>query len=136
MKAQDLSMQDVAPWVFGILLFCTAMFFITDFLKKKKTTTWTKFNPENKELLTIGECLDPAMEITDEADAQQYLEAYIEYQEQFKNEFTAGNTARSICLQNIGYYTGYYNLETQERVLRLFKTEHPIFGPFPETSKQ
>jgi hypothetical protein len=33
----------------------------------------TKFNPENKEALTYGECLDPAMKITDEADAKQYF---------------------------------------------------------------
>lgn len=33
----------------------------------------TKFNPENKATLTYGECLDPAMKITDTKDAQQYV---------------------------------------------------------------
>ena len=29
----------------------------------------TQFNPENKDMLTFGELLDPAMKITDQADA-------------------------------------------------------------------
>lgn len=39
----------------------------------------TKFNPEQKETLTFGECLKPAMEITAEADALQYKRDYIAY---------------------------------------------------------
>ena len=37
----------------------------------------TKFNPENKKSLTYGECLDPAMNITDSEDAKQYKADYI-----------------------------------------------------------
>lgn len=31
----------------------------------------TKFNPDNKEVLNYGECLDPAMKITDQAQQKK-----------------------------------------------------------------
>jgi hypothetical protein len=43
--------------------------------------------------------------------------------------------ARDIVLQNIGYYTGYFDNDKADRVMELFETEHPIFGkthPSPE----
>ena len=39
----------------------------------------TKFNPDNKETLTWGECLDPAMNITDQKEASQYFKDYVNY---------------------------------------------------------
>jgi hypothetical protein len=38
-------------------------------------------------------------------------------------------TAEQIQRSNLGYYAGYYNEETRERIERLFKCAHPIFGP-------
>ncbi len=29
---------------------------------------------------------------------------------------------------NLGYFAGYYDSETRERVERLFKCSHPVFG--------
>jgi hypothetical protein len=29
----------------------------------------------------------------------------------------------------LGYYAGYYSNEVRERVERLFRCEHPVFGP-------
>jgi hypothetical protein len=43
--------------------------------------------------------------------------------------------ARRVTLVNIGYYTGYLDHETADKVMELFETEHPIFGrthPTPE----
>jgi ferric iron reductase protein FhuF len=43
--------------------------------------------------------------------------------------------ARRITLVNIGYYTGYLDHETADKIMDLFETEHPIFGrthPSPE----
>jgi hypothetical protein len=43
--------------------------------------------------------------------------------------------ARDIILSNIGYYTGYLDNATADRVMELFDTEHPVFGkthPTPE----
>lgn len=102
----------------------------------------TKFNPENKAVLTFGECLDPAMSITEEADAQQYLAAYAAYIQQAldKEPRNDEKTAAQIAASNLAYYAGYCNDTTRERVERLFKCEHPIFGSIakkgPPTAKE
>lgn len=101
----------------------------------------TKFNPENKDVLTYRECLAPAMAITDQADADQYLADYIAFQTAHMDEASGKYTPEQICKINLGYYAGYYNEETRERVERLFRCSHPIFGsiaqngsPSPETA--
>lgn len=90
----------------------------------------TTFNPDKKEILTIRECLAPAMAITEQADADQYLADYVAYiknglEEEREDD---GLTAEEIANINIGYYTGYYDNETRARVERLFRCAHPIFG--------
>ena len=90
----------------------------------------TKFNPENKETLTYGECLGPAMEITDPQDAQQYLAKYLKWiQKALDKEPRDDNmTAEDIAKVNLGYFAGYYDDETRVRVEKLFTCSHPIFG--------
>lgn len=88
----------------------------------------TKFNPENKKTLTYGECLDPAMKITDKEDAEQYFKAYVEFQKLNMEEATGKHSAEEICKKNIGYFAGYYNEETRRRVESLFDCSHPVFG--------
>lgn len=90
----------------------------------------TKFNPEKKDVLTYGECLDPAMKITDQEDADQYLADYIAYTKKAikKVPNKDGKSAEEICKINLGYWAGYYGNETMERVERLFKCSHPVFG--------
>ena len=90
----------------------------------------TKFNPENKETLTFGECLGPAMEITDPEDARQYLTEYAKYTQKFldKEPRDDNMTAQDICKVNLGYFAGYYDDETRVRVEKLFTCQHPIFG--------
>jgi aromatic ring hydroxylase len=90
----------------------------------------TKFNPEGKETLTYGECLGPAMEITDPEDAQQYLEEYVKYTQKFLDKEPRDDdmTAEQICKTNLGYFAGYYDSETRVRVEKLFTCSHPIFG--------
>lgn len=90
----------------------------------------TKFNPEGKETLTYGECLGPAMEITDPEDARQYLAEYIKYTQTFldKEPREDDMSAEQICKTNLGYYAGYYDSETRRRVEELFTCSHPIFG--------
>ena len=89
----------------------------------------TQFNPDNKETLTYGECLDPTSKITDQADADQYKAAYIAYQKMHMkgDRNDKGLTAEDIVNSNIGYWSGYYDSETAERIKRLFKCNHPIF---------
>ena len=90
----------------------------------------TQFNPTKKEVLTYGECLHPAMKITDKADAAQYLRDYVAYIQAalIEQPREDGMTAAQIASVNLGYFAGYYDNETRERVERLFKCSHPIFG--------
>jgi hypothetical protein len=37
---------------------------------------------------------------------------------------------------NLGYFAGYYDTETAQRVLTLFKAAHPIFGTVAPTPEQ
>ena len=90
----------------------------------------TKFNPNNKDQLTYGECLGPAMRITDKTDAQQYLADYIAFIQRSldKEPDPKGKTAEQIAKLNLGYYAGYYDSETRIRVEELFECSHPFFG--------
>ena len=72
---------------------------------------------------TFGDTLGPAMEITDQAVADDYFE-----QLAAQHVSRDRKDAARIVRENLGYYAGYYNEETQVRVNRLFHTEHPIFG--------
>jgi hypothetical protein len=91
----------------------------------------TQFNPENKSQLTYRETLGPAMDITDQADADQYKEAMIQFGMK-QDPSVSRERAESVCNQNLGYYAGYYSHDVRERVERLFKCSHPIFGSIKE----
>jgi len=90
----------------------------------------TKFNPENKTPMTYGECLGPAMEITDPEDAKQYLAEYVSYIQTALDKEPRDDdmTAEQIAKTNLGYFAGYYSNETRERVEELFMCSHPVFG--------
>lgn len=91
----------------------------------------TKFNPENKETLTYGEALGPAMEIIDKEDALQYKRDYIAHTQKYVDEDKNNHlSAEEIVNQNLGYYAGYYSDETRKRVEELFECSHPVFGKF------
>jgi hypothetical protein len=94
----------------------------------------TQFNPLNKESLTYGECLDPAMKITDSEDAIQYKKAYMMFIEKSlkDGQSESGLTAEQIANVNLGYYAGYYSDEVRKRVEKLFMCSHPIFGSIKE----
>lgn len=96
-----------------------------------------KFNPENKNILTYGEALSPIVEIKTEEEARQYLHDYAVFIQKYldKKPDPKGRTAIQIAKINIGYFSGYYDSETNKRVQELFNTAHPIFGrtePTPE----
>jgi hypothetical protein len=78
----------------------------------------TRFNPNNKEKLSYGETLGTAMNITDPADAKQYLRSYIEWLQvkMGTNYAEAERTAKA----NLSYYTGYYSTEVRKRAEKLF----------------
>ena len=90
----------------------------------------TKFNPKGKSVLTYEECFGPARGITDKEDAKQYMLDYVDYIQCAldKEPRTDDMTAEQIAGVNLGYYAGYYDNETRERVERLFSCQHPVFG--------
>ena len=93
-----------------------------------------QFNPENKEILTYGEALGPAMLITDEAEAQQYFADYAAFIQRYldKEPRADGKTGADIARINLGYYAGYYDHATRLRVEKLFMCRHPLLGKAQE----
>ena len=90
----------------------------------------TQFNPDKKQTMTYGETLGPAMEITGQEDADQYLENYVAFMQKYldREPRSDGMTAEQIAKINLGCYAGYYDHETRLRVEKLFKCSHPVFG--------
>lgn len=86
-----------------------------------------KFNPENKDVLTYGECLEPAMEIEDAEEAQQYLNDYAVYIQNFidKEPRDDNMDALSIAKANLAYWAGYYDAGTIKRIEKLFNCSYP-----------
>jgi len=79
-----------------------------------------------KREITIGEKYGPAMLIEDQTEADAYFEQCVEHTMSFGNPRTE---AEKIERANLGYFAGYHDNETRLRVERLFRCEHPIFGP-------
>ena len=87
--------------------------------------------------VTIGDKYRPAMEITDQAEADAYFDACVRHTMSFgKGEEEASAIERA----NLGYFAGYYDHETRARIERLFRCAHPVFGAIaksgPPTSDQ
>lgn len=83
---------------------------------------------------TYGERYHPAMEIRTEEEAALYFRILVENTVQY-SEMSYEEAVR--CEKsNLGYYAGYYDYETMERVNRLFGTTHPVFGSVAPTAKQ
>lgn len=82
-----------------------------------------------KRSITIHEKYDPAMSITDQAEADAYFEECVKHCMSFG---TGRNEAEAIERANIGYYAGYRSAATRARVEALFHCTHPIFGAIAE----
>jgi hypothetical protein len=76
--------------------------------------------------ISYGDKYWPAMKVQTEAEAQEYLEACIEHCMRVANCTRA--EAERIEKANIGYWTGYCDHDTADRVMRLFDCEYPYFG--------
>ena len=93
----------------------------------------TQFNPEKKKLLSYEEACAPAMCIKDKDDAQQYFKDYVAYiTRALINDTPGGKTPEEIAKINLGYYAGYYSIETRLRVEELFDCVHPYLGSVKE----
>jgi hypothetical protein len=87
--------------------------------------------------ITIGDKYGAAMKITEQAEADEYYERCVRHTMRFGR---TREEAENVEKQNLGYYAGYYDSETRERVERLFRCAHPVFGSIaqngPPTSEQ
>lgn len=82
---------------------------------------------EKGEVLNFGQTLGTACEyIYDKETAKKYWNALIKWH--IKRTKDTKEKAIQIEASNLGYYKGYYDGETIERVTKLFKVAHPIFG--------
>lgn len=75
--------------------------------------------------ITADEKYGPAMKIQEQPAADAYFEECVQHDMGFgiKRE-----DAEKMERGNLGYYAGYYSDATRERVERLFRCSHPIFG--------
>ena len=75
---------------------------------------------------TYGERLHPLQYIETEEEAVEYKRRLLAHQEQYG--VVDGMTPEQVVNGNIGYWTGYYDEKTAQRIKRLFQVAHPIFG--------
>jgi hypothetical protein len=68
-----------------------------------------------------------AMEIQTQEEADACFEALVA-EAMTKAETDRAEAERRVRFA-LGYFAGYYGHEVRERVERLFRCEHPIFGP-------
>lgn len=81
---------------------------------------------ELPEKITYGEKYDPAMRMTDQAEADAYFEVLVNHMMRYGRK--TREEAEAIERSNLGYYAGYGSDELRARVEHLFKCEHPVFG--------
>jgi hypothetical protein len=80
--------------------------------------------------ISIGDKWEPAMKITEQAAADAYFERCVEHS--LATGAASREEAEKYERDNIGYWAGYYDNETRERVERLFNCAHPVFGRIAE----
>ena len=86
---------------------------------------------KNKELKTIGEIFDTALNLakTDNYEAGVFYNAYIDY---VRDENVCGrDEAEKIVKGNLGYFAGYCDSKTCDLIYKVYCTEHPVFGKKP-----
>lgn len=75
---------------------------------------------------TNGELMGPAMSITDPDEAKDYLESLVLF---YMAECNWSREEATInTLSNLGYWSGYYDIETMQRVQRVFGAQHPLMN--------
>lgn len=86
---------------------------------------------ENKELKTIGEIFDTALNLakTDNYKAGVFYNAYVDWVRNANG--CSHEEAENIVKSNLGYFAGYYDKHTCDLIYDVYCTEHPIFGKKP-----
>lgn len=87
--------------------------------------------PNIKENATVGDLYDVAITIAKEGDkdkAQRYFNALVEHCVATTKEGIEFEEAKKITHSNIGYWAGYHEKGTIEKVHEVFGSAHPVFG--------
>lgn len=71
-----------------------------------------------------------AMKIKTQEEADKFFEELVQHH--MKENGDSRKKAEQIQRINLGYFAGYYDSETRERVERLFDCAHPVFGKISE----
>lgn len=82
-----------------------------------------------QEDITIGDKYRPAMAIQTQEEADRYFEECVAHA---MAHGYSREEAEKIERVNLAYFAGYYDNETRERVERLFRCAHPVFGSIAE----
>lgn len=75
---------------------------------------------------TSQDIFGPAMRVETFEEAEDYLDAIIRYIQSHSK--MSRIEAKRIARQSLGYWVGYFDHKTRERVETLFQCEHPLFG--------
>lgn len=79
---------------------------------------------------TFVEIYGPAMEITDQAEADVYFASLVA--RVMLNGGKSEDEAEAMIRTNLAYYSGYCPAKVRERVEKLYSAEHPVFGKVGE----
>jgi len=82
-----------------------------------------------KREITFGDKYGPAMAINDQPTATAYFNECVEHAMLWGH---SREKAEAIERSNLGYWAGYHDDATRERVERLFNCSHPVFGGLKE----
>jgi hypothetical protein len=81
---------------------------------------------EEKNMMSQPEMVSLALKFGTKEKAREIVDVQVKEMVDVLNYDEA--EARRVTLVNIGYYTGYLDHETADRIMDLFETEHPVFG--------
>jgi hypothetical protein len=82
-----------------------------------------------KDPISLFEKYDPAMRITESAQAEAYFQECVAHS---MSHGLSRERAEELERANLGYFAGYYSRQTRVRVEKLFGCVHPILPPASE----
>lgn len=95
--------------------------------------------PNIKAGASIGEIYNPAIELAKSGDtekAERYFNALVDHVKENSTEDLDLRGAIKIVHSNIGYWAGYFEKGTIEKVYEVYGSSHPVFGTSHPTSSE
>ena len=89
---------------------------------------------ENKKYETMGEIFDLANSLAKEgikSKCDQFLNAYVTSILDLNESVTNYEEALNIARSNLGYFAGYYDRKTYDRINKAYGAIHPVFKTNP-----